>query len=116
MRTNAPSYGKRTMFGRDAFEGFVKAYTGGIGLHKVKTDYNGAVDDEKRKAVKDARWQCFTREQIAAKSDSLDIGLVEDEGMSKNGNLGEPVDIAREAAKELATIQEELNKIIGLLK
>ena len=115
MRTNAPSYGKRTLFGREAFNGFVKAYTGGIELNEVATDYDGAIDEQKRKAVKDPRWQVISREQIAAKSDSLDIGLIEDESMSKNGDLGEPIDIAQEASVELAAIQKELKKIIELL-
>ena len=30
MRTNAPNYGKRTAFTREAFDDFVKAYTGGL--------------------------------------------------------------------------------------
>lgn len=115
MRTNAPSYGKRTVFGRDAFEGFVKAYTGGIPLDQVKESYEGAIDEEKRKAVQDPRWQVFSREAIAAKNDSLDIGLIEDESVSKNSNLGEPIAIAREAASELEAIKKELDQIIGLL-
>jgi type I restriction enzyme M protein len=115
MRTNAPSYGKRTLFGRDAFEGFVKAYTGGIALDEVKETYEGEIDDEKRKAVKDPRWQVFSREAIASKNDSLDIGLVEDESVSKNSNLGEPIAIAREVASELEAIKNELDQIIALL-
>lgn len=115
MRTNAPSYGKRTLFGREAFDGFVKAYTGGIELNKVATDYDGGIDEEKRKAVKDPRWQCFTRDQIAVKNDSLDIGLIEDESLNKNGRLGDPLDIAKEALEELSDIQQELRKIIELL-
>ncbi|WOK09624.1 N-6 DNA methylase [Imperialibacter roseus] len=115
MRTNAPSYGKRTLFSREAFDGFVKAYTGGIGLEKVAADYDGTIDEEKRKAVKDPRWQVFTREQIAAKNDSLDIGLIEDESMSKNGDLGEPIDIARETIKEIDEIQSALKEMVKLL-
>lgn len=115
MRTNAPSYGKRTLFGRDAFDGFVKAYTGGVALDKLKSDYDGSIDDAKRAAIKDDRWQQFTREEIAAKNDSLDIGLIEDESVSKSSDLGEPVDIAKEAATELDAIKNELNQIIELL-
>jgi type I restriction enzyme M protein len=115
MRTNAPSYGKRTVFGREAFDGFVKAYTGGIEFNKVAADYDGTINEQKRKAVKDPRWQCFTREQIAAKNDSLDIGLIEDESLSKNGDLGEPIEIAKEVSFELDAIKKELNQIIELL-
>lgn len=115
MRTNAPSYGKRTPFTREAFADFVKAYTGGIALDQVKEEYEGEINEEKRKAIQDPRWQVFTREQIAAKNDSLDIGLIEDESISKNADLGDPIDIAKAAALELDAIKKELDQIIGLL-
>lgn len=115
MRTNAPSYGKRTPFTREAFADFVKAYTGGIALDEVKDQYQGEIDDAKRKAIQDPRWNVFTREQIAAKNDSLDIGLIEDESISKNADLGDPLTIAREAAAELDAIKKELDEIMALL-
>jgi type I restriction enzyme M protein len=115
MRTNAPSYGKRTPFTREAFADFVKAYTGGIGLEAVRDAFAGEIDEEKRKAIQDPRWQVFSREQIAAKNDSLDIGLIEDESISKNADLGDPLAIAREAAAELDAIKRELDQIIDLL-
>ncbi|MCR9080968.1 MAG: type I restriction-modification system subunit M [Cyclobacteriaceae bacterium] len=115
MRTNAPSYGKRTPFTREAFADFVKAYTGGIALDQVKDDFEGEINEEKRKAIQDPRWQVFTREQIATKNDSLDIGLIEDENISKNADLGDPIDIAKAAAQELDAIKKELDQIIGLL-
>jgi type I restriction enzyme M protein len=115
MRTNAPSFGKRTPFTREAFAGFVKAYTGGIPLDQVRDAYEGEIDEAKRKAIIDPRWQVYTREQIAAKNDSLDIGLIEDESISRNADLGDPADIAREAARELEEIKKGLDQIIGLL-
>jgi type I restriction enzyme M protein len=115
MRTNAPSFGKRTPFTRNAFADFVKAYTGGIELDQVKDEYLGEIDDAKRESIQDPRWQIFSREQILAKSDSLDIGLIEDESVSKNADLGEPLDIAKQAKNELDAISKELDKIIGLL-
>lgn len=115
MRTNALSYGKRTPFTREAFADFVKAYTGGLSLEEVKDSYDGTVDDAKRQAIQDPRWQVFTREQIAAKNDSLDIGLIEDENISKNADLGQPLDIAKLAAAELDAIKKELDQIIALL-
>lgn len=115
MRTNAPSYGKRTPFTREAFADFVKAYTGGIALDQVKEEYEGEINEEKRKAIQDPRWQVFTREQIKTKNDSLDIGLIEDESISKNADLGDPIDIAKAAAQELDAIKRELDQIIELL-
>lgn len=115
MRTDVPSWGKRTPFTRAAFEYFVEMYTGGIRIDKAKDEYDGSIDDEKRRKVANNRWQMFTREEIAAKNDSLDLGLIEDENSSKNADLGDPADIAKEAATELAAIQKELNQIIQML-
>ncbi len=115
MRTNAPSYGKRTPFTRQAFADFVKAYTGGTALEDLKADYAGEIDHAKREKVQDSRWQVFSREQIAAKNDSLDVGLIEDESLSGSAELGEPIDIAKEAARELEGIKGELDRMIALL-
>jgi type I restriction enzyme M protein len=115
MRTDVPSWGKRTPFTRNAFEYFVEMYTGGISIDEVKENYDGSIDDNKRKKVANNRWQLFTREEIAAKNDSLDIGLIEDESVSKHSDLGEPIDIAKEAVAELDAIKKELNQIIELL-
>lgn len=112
MRTNVPNYGKRTPFTRAAFNDFIKAYTGGITEDKVLMDYDGEVDDDKRKSIKDERWHCISREDIKKKNDSLDLGLISDESVSKNTDLGEPIDIATEALRELNAITKALNNII----
>ncbi len=112
MRTNTPNYGKRTPFTETAFEEFVKAYTGGISVDKVEKEYNGEISDEKRKAIKDERWQCIGRETIAKKNDSLDLGLIADDSISNAEDLGEPIDIAKEALKEINSITQQLNAMI----
>ena len=112
MRTNAPNYGKRTPFTRKAFEDFVIAYTGGVSADKVMMEYDGAINEKKRAAIKDERWKFFTREEIAKKNDSLDIGLIADDSISKSEDLGEPIDIAKEALSELESITKEINAII----
>ncbi|MCB0854524.1 MAG: N-6 DNA methylase [Bacteroidetes bacterium] len=112
LRTNMPSFGKRTPFTRAAFEDFVKAYTGGISLENVKTDYDGSIDHVQREKIEDERWRCLTREEIARKNDSLDLGLIADESLTNSADLGEPVDIAREALEELEFITRELHAII----
>ena len=112
MRTNAPNYGKRTPFAENAFEDFVLAYTGGIPFDKVEASYDGLVIDEKRKTIKDERWKCFSREEIAKKDDSLDIGLIADSTLTNSDNLGEPIDIAKRAIKEIQSITEQLNAMI----
>lgn len=116
MRTNAPSYGKRTAFTENAFKDFVLAYTGGISFDKVENDYDGLVSDEKRKTIKDERWKCFSREEIAKKNDSLDLGLIVDSTLTNSDDLDEPIDIAKQALIELQSITEQLNAMIKELK
>ncbi|OAB81849.1 class I SAM-dependent DNA methyltransferase [Cochleicola gelatinilyticus] len=112
MRTNTPNYGKRTPFTANAFTDFVKAYTGGIGIDKVDKKYHGEIEDTKRKKVKDERWQFITRETITKKNDSLDLGLIADDSISDAADLGEPIDIAKEAMTELQTITKQLQAMI----
>ena len=57
LRTNMPSFGKTNPLKASDFAGFEAAY--------------GAED---RSKVADERWQCFTREEIALKGYSLDLG------------------------------------------
>lgn len=112
MRTNAPSYGKRTPFTRKAFADFITAYTGGLTADAVKMEYDGTIDEQKRAAIKDERWQSISREEIAKKNDSLDLGLIADDSITKAEDIGEPMDIAKEALMELDAITQELNAII----
>lgn len=116
MRTNTPNYGKRTPFTEKAFEAFVLAYTGGISFDKVEDNYDGLVSDDKRKQIKDERWQCISRQDITKKNDSLDLGLIADSSLSNTDNLGEPIDIAKLAMQELDTIKEQLQAMINELK
>lgn len=112
MRTNVPNYGKRTPFTEKAFEDFIKAYTGGIGFDEVEEKYDGLVSDEKREKIKDERWNKITREKIAQKYDSLDLGLIADSSVSNGEDLGEPVEIAKEVLTEIQEITKQLNAMI----
>jgi type I restriction enzyme M protein len=114
MRTNAPSYGKRTPFTRNAFSDFIKAYTGGVTETELKTHWTGEINESNRLAIAeiDKRWQCFTRPQVAAKNDSLDIGLIDNVNLNNSAEVVEPIEIARQALAELQSITDELNKII----
>lgn len=95
MRTNMPSFGKRTPFTEKHFADFETAYQA-----------------NDRKTIKDERWSCISRENLAKKNDSLDLGLIADDSISKAEDLGEPIDIAKEALSELDAIAKELKAII----
>lgn len=116
MRTNVPNYGKRTPFTSAAFKEFIEAYTGGIKPEKLTVDFDGTPNDTARTKIKNERWQYIDRASIAKKNDSLDLGLIADESLSKAEDLGEPVDIAKEALMELETITEQLQAMIKELR
>ncbi|MBY6277910.1 type I restriction-modification system subunit M [Symbiobacterium thermophilum] len=99
LRTNMPSFGKRNPLTKEHFEGFIKAYTA-----------------KDRHQVKDERWNVFTREEIAKKGDSLDIGLIADESLSIYENLPDPIDSAEEAVEKLELAISLLNEVIAELK
>ncbi len=116
LRTNMPTFGKRTPFTEEVFKDFIYAYTGGMSADKVVDEYDGSIEDELRAKIKDERWQCYTREEIAEKNDTLDIGLIADNSVQSSDALGEPEDIIREAKDELNEILKQLDDILKELK
>ena len=112
MRTDVPSWGKRTPFTRAAFAEFVEAYTGGMALEEVRGKYDGSIDEAKRQAIDNKRWSYYSREEIRAKNDSLDLGLLGSRGGEEGPELGEPLEIAKEAQAEIQGILKELEHIM----
>ncbi|MEK6512409.1 N-6 DNA methylase [Myroides odoratimimus] len=115
MRTNMPSFGKRTPFTEKAFDDFIYAYTGGVKAVDVM-EYDGAIDHKKRTEITDERWQCISRADIARKNDSLDLGLIADSSIVQSEDLGEPEDLITDAIAELNSISQELAAILKELK
>lgn len=99
LRTNMDSFGKRNQLTMAYFEGFMKAYVA-----------------KERSEVKDERWNVFTREEIAKKSDSLDIGLITDESLSSYENLPEPIESAEEAIMKLQQAMDLLSEVVEELR
>jgi type I restriction enzyme M protein len=104
MRTNMPSFGKRTPFTRAHFAEFEKAF-GNDSLGKAKRKDQG---DE-------GRFRKFTREEIEKRGDNLDISWLRDENATDHADLPEPEIIAAEivaqlqvALDEMQSLQEEL--------
>lgn len=95
LRSDMPSFGKRTPFTTSYFEDFIKAYTAA-----------------NRSAIVDKRWNYLSREDIKQKNDSLDLGLIADESLSNAENLGEPAEIAEEVLAELEEITLSLKAIL----
>ncbi|PEQ90729.1 SAM-dependent methyltransferase [Bacillus sp. AFS006103] len=99
LRTNMSSFGKRTQLSMNHFENFMKAYLA-----------------EDRSKVEDERWNVFTREDIAKKDDSLDIGLIADESLSSYENLLDPIELAEEAIEKLKLSMDLLNGVVDELR
>ena len=94
LRTNMPSFGKTNPLKASDFAGFEAAYTA-----------------EDRAKVADERWQCFTREEIAQKGNSLDLGLIKDDSVLDYEDLPDPAESAAEAAEKLAEAVDLLQSV-----
>lgn len=99
LRTNMSTFGKRNQLTMAHFEDFMKAYIA-----------------EDRSKVEDERWNVFTREEIAKKDNSLDIGLIADESLSSYGNLPDPIESAEEAIDKLQQAMDLLNEVVEELR
>ena len=99
LRTNMPSFGKTNPLKTEHFEDFVAAFE--------------AAD---RRAVQDERWNVFTREQIAQKGNSLDLGLIRDDSMVDYDDLPDPIESGEEAIAQLEEAVDLLQSVVNELK
>ena len=91
-----PSFGKTSPLKSVHFDAFVKAY-----------------NSKKRTAINDERWNCFTRDQIAAKGHSLDLGLIRDDSVLDYDDLPDPAESGEEIAAQL---EEAVDLIMSVVK
>jgi len=96
LRTNMPSFGKTSPLKHEHFNAFSEAY--------------GAID---RTAITDERWSRFSREQIADKGDSLDLGLIRDDSVLDYDDLQDPAESGEEIAAQL---EEAVDLIMSVVK
>lgn len=99
LRTDMPSFGKRTPLTEAHFEGFEKAYHA-----------------EDRREVDDPRWSLFSRDAIAEKEDNLDIGLMESENGNNYKDLPAPEVIAKRTKDKLLEAIRQLDEMIKVLE
>jgi type I restriction enzyme M protein len=95
MRTNMPSFGKTNLLKEEDFRDFINAY-----------------EAEDRHKIKDERWNVFTRDDIAKKGDSLDLGLIADESLTAYEDLPDPVESAEEASAKLEQAADLIEQVI----
>lgn len=105
LRTNTPSFGKRTPFTRAFLQPFVDAFgTDSLG--------RSARQDE----GEEGRFRRFTREAIKARGDNLDITWLRDENTDRAEDLPEPEEIAAQILVHLQTAMEEMQALMELLE
>jgi type I restriction enzyme M protein len=105
LRTNMPTFGKRTPLTYDHFAEFEQCYGG-------KSDGTGERIDQGEAG----RFRCFTREALAKRGDNLDISWLRDEGAHSADNLPEPDEIAALIRERLQTATEEIDALTALLE
>ena len=99
LRTNMPSFGKTNPLKKEDFAGFEAAY-----------------EAEDRQAVQDERWSVFTREQIAEKGNSLNLGLIRDDSIVDYEDLPDPIESGEEAIAQLEEAVDLLQSVVNELK
>lgn len=99
LRTNMPSFGKTNPLKTEHFADFETAY-----------------EAEDRHAVQDERFSVFTREQIAEKGNSLDLGLIRDDSIVDYEDLPDPIESGEEAIAQLEEAVDLLMSVVRELK
>ncbi|SJN14281.1 Type I restriction-modification system, DNA-methyltransferase subunit M [Halomonas citrativorans] len=129
LRTNMPSFGKRTPFGKQHLAPFEAVYGDApngqsprqegewsfnaeeIVVDTDATEENQNVSDDR---LAKSRWRCFSREWIRdTKGDSLDISWLKDKDSVDAADLPAPEVLAAEAMSELV---QALGKLDGLMR
>lgn len=113
LRTNMPSFGKRTPFSEKHLLPFNKVYGEQPNGSSLRKEGEWSFNSDTEKNVENSRWRCFGRDYIREKkSDSLDISWIKDEDEVDATNLPDPDVLAAEAMGELI---EALCELDGLL-
>lgn len=99
LRTNMPSFGKTNPLTAETFAKFVTAFE---------------ADD--RHAITDERFNFFTREQIAEKNNSLNLGLIRDDSVVDFDDLPDPIDTGEEIIFQLQEAVELMESVVNELK
>ena len=99
LRTNMPSFGKTNPLKKEHF-----------------ADFEAAYEAPDRHEVQDERFSVFTREQIAEKGNSLDLGLIRDDSVIDYNELPDPIESGEEAIAQLEEAVDLLMSVVKELK
>jgi type I restriction enzyme M protein len=105
LRTNMPSFGKRTPLTRKHFAEFESCYGVDPNGKSPRTDLG-----------EEGRFRCFSRESITKRGENLDISWLRDESLQDADNLPEPDEIAAEIMMRLQSAMEDMEALTELLE
>ncbi len=114
LRTNMPSFGKRTPFGSEHLQPFVALYGENPDGTSNRTEGDWSFTKEgTEKTAETSRWRSYERSWVRdQKSDSLDISWIKDESSVDASTLPEPEVLAGEAMSELTEALREINELM----
>jgi type I restriction enzyme M protein len=105
LRTNMPSFGKRTPLTFEHFAEFITCYGDDPNGTAPRTDQGEA-----------GRWRCFSREFITQRGENLDISWLRDESLQSADDLPEPEEIAATILEKLQIAMTEMEALTALLE
>jgi type I restriction enzyme M protein len=110
LRTNMPSFGKRTPFSETHLKPFEQVYAQ---APRSEGEWSFV---EAEQSLENSRWRVFSRDWITAqKSDSLDISWIKSQDSVDASDLPEPEVLAAEAMGELTEALRELDGLMAAL-
>lgn len=104
MRAGATNYGKTNPLKLSDFDDFVRVFGNDAYGHAARHDLG-----------EDGRFRCFTRAEIAANVDNLDIRWLKDDSGDAEEDLSAPEEIAIAMERHLAGALDEVRGLIDLL-
>ncbi len=105
MRTNMPSFGKRTPLTAEHFSDFMECYG---------SDPHGASPREDQ--GEEGRFRCFSREAIAQREENLDLNWLRDEDAQRVEDLPDPDELGAAIQEQLQVALDEMSELLSLLE
>ncbi|MCB9779932.1 MAG: N-6 DNA methylase [Alphaproteobacteria bacterium] len=104
LRTNIPTFGKRTPLTLEHFKPFMAAYGDDPHGKAARTDEG-----------EEGRWRRFSLADIAKRGDNLDLTWLQDDSVERAEDLPDPEDVAAEILDHLRTAMEEMEALTDIL-
>lgn len=102
LRTSMPGLGKRNPLSREHFKPFIAAFGENPRGRAPRVDEGET-----------GRFRRFTREEIAARGDNLDITWLREEGSDNGGETEDPLAIVDRIVAKLREVTEEMEAVRG---